>query len=136
ISAGAEDPLLYYMSQFDNDDWRKTLSRYGMTEDEWLTKVRRIFEDLHLRYAESQGKIRWAEKSPENSLIIGFLDKLYPNCQVVHIVRNPRDVIASNRVKYGKRKGAFYGGRWVEHVRSAELGGAQLGPDRFRTIRY
>jgi hypothetical protein len=136
ISAGAEDPLLYYLSLLDNDDWRVTLGRYGVTEEEWLTKVRNIFEDLHLRYAESQGKTRWAEKSPENSLIIGFLDKLYPNCQVVHIVRNPRDVIASNRVKYGKKKGAFYGGRWVEHVRSAELGGARLGSDRFRTIRY
>ena len=136
ISAGPEDPLLYYLSQLDNDYWRSTLEGYGFTEEEWLTKVRATFEDLQSRYAQSQGKTRWADKAPQSSLIIGFLDKLYPNCQVVHIVRNPRDVIASNRVKFGKAKGAFYGGRWVSHVRSAELGGARLGSDRFRTIRY
>jgi hypothetical protein len=128
--------LLYYLSQLDNDYWRSTLEGYGFTEEEWLTKVRGTFEDLQSRYAQSQGKTRWADKAPQSSLIIGFLDKLYPNCQVVHIVRNPRDVIASNRVKFGKAKGAFYGGRWVSHVRSAELGGARLGSDRFRTIRY
>jgi hypothetical protein len=136
ISAGPEDPLLYYLSQLDNDYWLSTLEGFGFTEEEWLTKVRGTFEEIQRRYAQSQGKTRWASKAPQNSLIIGFLDKLYPNCQVVHIVRNPRDVIASNRVKFGKAKGAFYGGRWVSHVRSAELDGARLGSDRFRTIRY
>jgi hypothetical protein len=136
ISAGPEDPLLFYLSLLDNDFWRSTLRGNGYTEEEWLTRLRGFFEDFQSRYAQSQGKTRWADKNPEHSLIIGFLDKLYPNCQVVHIVRNPRDVIASNRVKYGKKRGAFYGGRWVEHVRSAESDGAKLGSDRFRTIRY
>jgi hypothetical protein len=136
ISAGPENHLLYNLSLLDNDEWRATLELYGFTEEEWLTRVRGSLEDLHCRYAESQGKNRWAEKSTKDSLIIGFLDKLYPDCQVVHIVRHPRDVIASNRVKYGKKKGAFYGGYWVQYVRSAELGGGRLGSDRFRTIRY
>ncbi len=136
ISAGAEDPFLYCLSGLENDDWRKMLGRYGFSEDEWLERVRGLVEELHSRYAESLGKTRWAEKFPSNAKIIGFLDKLYPDCQVVHIVRNPRDVIASNRVMYGKAKGSFYGGRWVEHVRSAEVDGARLGSDRFRTIRY
>lgn len=136
ISAGAENILLYNLSHLDNDLWRATLAHYGFTEEEWLTKVRCIFENIHHRYATSQGKTRWADKSPENCLIIDFLDKLYPDCQVVHIVRNPRDVIASNRVKYGPNKGVLYGARWVEFVRSAEVAGARLGSERFRTIQY
>jgi hypothetical protein len=64
------------------------------------------------------------------------LDQLYPKCQVIHIVRHPKDVIASNRVKYGPKRGTYYGKRWVNHVGRAETLGARLGPERFRTIRY
>jgi Sulfotransferase family len=136
ISCGPEDISLYYLSQLDNDLWRMTLQGYGFTEAEWNSHVKELFEGLHWRYANSAGKNRWAVKCPEHSLIIEYLDKLYPDCQVIHIVRHPRDVIASNYRKYGPKKGAFYGGRWVSLVRAAETGGAQLGPERFRTIKY
>jgi hypothetical protein len=136
ISSGPEDPLLEYLAKLDNDFWRDTLKGFGFTEEEWLTEVRGTLENLQSRYTQIQGKTRFADKNPGNSPIIGYLDKLYPNCQVIHIVRNPRDVIASSRIKFGKAKGAFYGGRWVVHVRSAESDGAKLGGDRFRTIRY
>ena len=64
-----------------------------------------------------------------------YINRVYPDCQVIHIVRHPRDVIASNRRKYGPT-GAFYGGKWVQHVRSAESDRPALGKERFRTIRY
>ena len=100
ISAGVEDPLLYTLSRLDDDYWRTILGQYGFTEDEWLARVRGIFEGLHCRYAEIQGKSRWSEKCPENSTIIGFLDKLYPTSQMVHIVRHPRcDRIQSGQVR-------------------------------------
>ncbi|MFZ0668089.1 MAG: sulfotransferase [Acidimicrobiales bacterium] len=136
ISAGGEDISIYWFSQMNTDAWRAALSSYGFTEVEWLDTIRGVIEELHGRYAAGQGKTRWAQKCPENSLVLDYLDKLYPACQVIHIVRNPRDVIASNIKKYGRTYGPRYGKRWVNHVQMAETVGARLGPDRFRTIRY
>src|ERR1700722_10204495 len=136
ISSGREDISLFWLSKLDTDLWRITLRGFGYTEEDWFESVRRMVGDLHSRYAESQGKTRCAIKAPENALILDYINRVYPDCQVIHIVRHPRDVIASNRRKYGPKHGAFYGGKWVQHVRSAESDGPALGKERFRTIRY
>lgn len=136
ISSGPEEASVFWLAKDDDDLGRRRRESYGVAEEEWLGMVRNVVETFQLRYAESAGKTRWALKLPQNSLIIGFLEKLYPDCQIVHIVRNPRDVIASNRRMYGAKKDTSYGERWVHYVRSAETAGAALGPDRYRTIRY
>ncbi len=136
ISSGLEETSLFRLAKDDDDLGRERRAGYGVGEEEWLGMVRSMAETFYLRYAASAGKTRWALKLPENALVIDFLDKLYPDCQVIHIVRNPRDVIASNRRKYGPRHDSFYGERWVHLVRTAENTGPRLGVDRFRTIRY
>jgi hypothetical protein len=136
ISAGHEDTSLYWISRTDHQLLHPTLEACGYTEDEWYSNVRRLVEEAHVRYAESQGKTRWAIKAPENAMIIDYLDKLYPDCQVIHIVRDPRDVIASNQKQFGPNRGAFYGYRWARIVRAAETAGPRLGPERFRTVKY
>lgn len=136
ISIGNEDPTLYSLAKTDTDLCRARREGYGFSEEEWFGLVRRMVEEIFMRYAASQGKTRWGLKFPPNSLIIGYLNRLYPDCQVIHIVRHPRDVIASGLRKWGKKKGAYYGRRWVKYVRSAEAAGTRLGKDRFSTIRY
>lgn len=136
MSVGNEDPSLYRLSWTDTDLCRRRREGYGFSEEEWFGLVRRMVEELYMRYAASQGKTRWGLKFPPNSLIIDYLDRLYPGCQVIHIVRHPRDVVASGRRKWGKKTGAYYGRRWVRYVRAAETAGARLGKDRFLTIRY
>lgn len=136
ISSGLEETSLWRLAKDDDDLGRERRAGYGVSEDEWFGMVRSMAETFYLRYAASAGKTRWALKLPENALVIDFLDKLYPDCQVINIVRNPRDVIASNRKKYGPRSDWFYGARWVHYVRTAEKTGPRLGVDRFRTIRY
>jgi hypothetical protein len=136
ISAGPEDPTIFWLSKTDTVLTRERREGYGLEESEWFEMVRHLVEGIHSRYAAVQGKTRWASKHPENSLIVGYLDKVFPDCQVIHIVREPRDVVASNRRKFGRKKGAHYGRRWTDFVRAAEKAGARLGQDRFKTIRY
>ena len=136
ISAGPEETTLFWLARCDDELGQERRSGYGVYEEEWLAMVRAMSETFHLRYAASAAKTRWALKLPENVLVIDFLDKLYPDCQIIHIVRNPRDVIASNRRKYGPRKDSFYGERWAHYVRTAERLGpplARKGSGRFAT---
>jgi hypothetical protein len=109
---------------------------YGVSEEKWQEMVRDMVGSIQLRYAESQGKTRWALKHPELANKLSWVDRVYPNSQVIHIVRSPRDVIASCQKKFGRDASVEYGRRWVRYVRHAEDAGKKLGPDRFLTIRY
>jgi hypothetical protein len=55
--------------------------------------LRSVLED----YAESQGKKRWGEKTPNHSLFTETLCQRYPGAVILHLVRDPRDVVGSRR---------------------------------------
>lgn len=44
---------------------------------------------------ETAGADRWCDDTPSNLQFAGFLAELFPRMKLVHIVRDPRDVIAS-----------------------------------------
>ena len=50
-----------------------------------------LFDLLHRRYAEGQGKVRWGEKSPRDCFWIDEIHETYPDAQFIHIVRDGRD---------------------------------------------
>ena len=108
ISVGPEDPTLFWLSRTDTDLTRERRAGYGYTEEEWLGMIHDLVEKVHTRYSANQGKTRWASKHPENARIINYLNRIFPTCQVIHIVRNPRDVLASSRRKFGPKPGAHY----------------------------
>jgi len=137
ISCGPEYVLLSYLAPIERrGNWSTTLDRYGYSRDQWREHVRGFFEEMHVQYAAMQGKARWGDKSPNNALFLDYIDVLYPHSQIVHIVRHPRDVIDSNRRRFGKRSGVRSARKWVRYVRSAEAFGACHGPDRYRVVRY
>jgi hypothetical protein len=136
ISAGPEESALYCLSKADNTKARERREGYGVDEEDWYEMVRGLVEGLMRPYAESQGKTRWALKHPELCFSIPFLNKIYPECQVIHIVRDPSDVVASCARLFGRSLTQRYGRLWTQSVRAAERDGPKLGPNRFKTIRY
>jgi hypothetical protein len=112
------------------------LTGFGLELDEWHANVRTLFEAFHRRYAEHQGKTRWADKSPDYALMLDYVDVLYPDAQIVHIVRNPRDVIDAWRRFYGLKSVGRAAKAWVRYVRSAHEFAVGRGPDRVTEIRY
>jgi hypothetical protein len=89
-------------------------------------------------FAARQGKTRWAEKTPGN---IRHLDRIvagWPDAQIVHIVRDPKDVFASLKQakkwdtieEFSERWCAFFGG--VEDFRTR----LDLNAGRYVELRY
>ena len=136
ISAGPEESSLYWLAQTDDEVSSERREKYGVSEDDWHRTVRDLIGTIQERYAQSQGKTRWALKHPELANRLGWIDKVYPESQIIHVVRSPRDVIASCQNMFGRHAGFKYGNRGFRFVRNAERVGKVLGPDRYLRVRY
>lgn len=85
---------------------------------------------------------RWVlEKTPSNSLCVDLIDELCPDVRYVHILRDPREVVASLRAA-GKGWGPWAptdaaGGAdmWRRHVVGARRA-REIAPDRYTEVRY
>ena len=135
ISAGPESRFLWGLRAIEENNW-STLADFGLGLDEWHAHVRSLFEAFHLRYAEHQGKRRWADKSPDYALMLDYIDVLYPDAQIVHIVRDPRDVIDAWRRFYGWKSVGRAARAWVRYVRSAHEFAVRYGEDKVMELRY
>ena len=83
----------------------------------------------------SSGRRARVDKSPGYAMIPNFLDSLFPDCQIVHVIRDPHDVLDSWRRRWGFRRAVRGVEAWAHHVRRARKFGA-AHPDRYFEIRY
>jgi hypothetical protein len=74
--------------QMDLPALEETLLREGASYEAFFTSFLRF-------YAEANGKRRCGEKSPGHALFTETLCQWYPDAFIVHILRDPRDVVAS-----------------------------------------
>jgi Sulfotransferase family len=135
ISCGPETLFLREIATTEGMNWMR-LARFGLTQDEWRAHVRELFVWVHEQYAARQGKPRWADKSPAYALIVEYINSLFPDCQVIHVIRDPRDVLDSWVRRWGYLSGRTAVGAWPSHVKSAREFGARHGPDRYYEVRY
>jgi hypothetical protein len=96
-----------------------------------------IVEGLMRAWAASQGKSHWGEKTPQHTLCWRVISAGFPRLQVIHLVRDGRDVALSY-------KNAFFGPkhvyplarRWRNYLAAAEAARANLGEKAFLQVRY
>jgi hypothetical protein len=95
---------------------------------------------LYGTYAEQHQAERWGDKTPIYASYMDLIDRLFPNAQFIHIIRDGRDAALSMLDKWADREfhvDPFFAARnWVRRIRRAQASGARLGPDRYCEVRY
>ncbi len=85
------------------------------------TSYRNVFRCLLQFYADSEGKPRGGDKTPVHSYFTETLSEWYPGAPIIHLVRDPRDVVASlQRMHWAPKSivnNAYY---WLRFNRAAE----------------
>jgi len=119
------------------------------------TAVAQAREEFRRLLVEGGGGIL-VEKNPKHALRIGFLDRVFPGCRVIHIIRDGRDTVASlmfrNRgsewghlripgwselmARYPRENHIRCAHQWRDSVRIARDDGRRLSRGRYLEVRY
>lgn len=98
-----------------------------------------LIDALYRHLARRAGKLRWGDKTPYYVQHLDTIDALFPDCQVVHLIRDGRDVALSMLARrhdfdvYNIYHAARY---WEECVEAGRRSGRRLGPQRYLELRY
>lgn len=97
------------------NDWRSD----ALGPEHATPEICRAIRDRLAKEVGRRGKTRLVEKTPSNSLRMGFIDRLLPDCLFLHVIRNPVDAVLSLRQHWkhaygGRLKPGLWGQRWRE----------------------
>lgn len=93
-----------------------------------------FFAALLAFYAEVHGKRIGGEKTPQHALHAATLRRWYPDARLIHLVRDPRDVVASlKRMPWGSGAALTDAKLWRDCVEGAE---ALSADPLFCRVRY
>lgn len=79
----------------------RNIETYGIDKDtiwKWVKNAKDLSEFVETLYGylvKKTSKTIWAEKTPENIFFIEKFVQHFPDAKIIHIVRDPRDVILS-----------------------------------------
>lgn len=98
----------------------------------------RLLDEIYVYYAEKKKPeaVRWGDKTPRNTYSLHWINRVYPNCQFVHILRDPRDVVNSylKAGLYQDLNAAAY--RWLESITEIDHFKRKIPANRCIEIRY
>jgi hypothetical protein len=96
-------------------------------------------------YASLVGKPRWGDKTPMYMRHLGLLERLFPDAQYVHLVRDGRDAALSflempegtfTRTWAHPTTPGRFACLWAKEVADARELGRRAGPGRYHEVRY
>jgi hypothetical protein len=95
------------------------------------------FQEVFRAYADRFGKPRWGDKRPAYITSLPALLRMFPTAQVVHIIRDGRDCVASIKEMRWHRAG-LHGAiaAWAQAVDHGRWAARALGPVSYYELRY
>jgi hypothetical protein len=98
-----------------------------------------IISGLFEKNAQGEGKARWGDKTPYYVMHIPKLLEWFPDAQIVHLIRDGRDVALS---LFGRQHdfyvyNAYFAAEyWESYVEKGRALGSRLGADQYLELRY
>lgn len=98
-----------------------------------------IISGVFEKNARGEGKSRWGDKTPYYVMHIPKLIEWFPDAQIVHLIRDGRDVALS---LFGRQHdfyvyNAYFAAEyWASHVERGRALGAELPPAQYMEMRY
>jgi hypothetical protein len=88
-------------------------------------------------FARSRGKQRWGEKRPAYWRELDVVMRLFPDAQIIHLVRDPRSCVASlAQVPWWDNDVAYSTALWGVATAETDRFGKNLAPDTFHRVFY
>lgn len=96
-----------------------------------------IVDGLLRAWASQLGKSRWGEKTPQHTLHWRTILPAFPDAQVIHLVRDGRDVALSYRSAFFGPKHVYsLALRWQQYLAATEAARGFLGDGAFLEVHY
>jgi hypothetical protein len=135
IACGPETHFLADLEMIVTRHWRR-LERAGFDKQYWYARCRDLYVGYQRDYAASKGKTRWADKTPRYAQHLPFVLELFPDAQIVHVIRNADAVVSSWAKRWGWRSALSAPRAWVDNVRAARAVGKTLPASQYRELRF
>lgn len=106
---------------FHPGDWRDFLAEADAvlaTPGNGPVRGERIFETFVAEETRAAGKRIGCDQTPRNVFYLGELLRFYPGARVVNLVRDPRDVLLSQKNRWKRRRLGSSGMPWHQVLRS------------------
>jgi hypothetical protein len=138
ICCGPETHILKHMSNLRekiNKNW-KMLKPYGIDETTIDSKVGEILTVFTDNYVKLKNKERWAEKTPENIFYVDFINRFFPDCQFINVIRDGRDVVSSFKRRWGRKAVLSAIEYWNKSIDLSYKYRIQFSKERYFEVRY
>ena len=96
-----------------------------------------LLSNMFEQFSNQQEMMRWGDKTPAYHLDLPIIDKLFPEAQYVHILRDGRDVALSQRYTHFGPKNVYCAAKeWVTAVEKISDFSKTLERTKFIAFKY
>ena len=123
----------FYGMRFDIDELTEEFHAQG------YVTIPAVISGIFRKNAHGEGKYRWLDKTPYYILQLPKIREMFPDSQIIHIIRDGRDCTLSMIVRKHDLKvyNVYHAAKlWQQYVEAGQEWGSKAGPEVYLEFRY